>query len=185
MFRPVSIPHLLTAEQLERISIPGKVVELVRGQLVVHEPPGTWHGAIAAKLGSRLSAFVEQGLGLVFAQDTGFKIGFNPDTVRAPDVAFLRREDSEIIQRRGYAPVAPNLLAEVLSPDDRAGEVLDKVAQWLAAGTKIVWVIDPERREARVHRGDGSIAVLHENDVLDGEDVLPGFTCRLRDILDL
>ncbi len=71
----------------------------------------------------------------------------------------------------------------MLSPDDRPGEVLAKVADWLAAGTKIVWVIDPERREARVYRLDGSLSVLSSDDSLDGEDVLPGFTCPLKDVL--
>src|SRR5881396_2280314 len=127
MFRPVSIPHLLTADELERISVPGKVVELVRGRLVVHEPPGTYHGAIAAKLAYYLGDFaLRHGSGTIFAQDTGFKVGSNPDTVRAPDVAYIRRERTEQIQRRGYAALAPDLLAEVLSPNDSPGEVLEK-----------------------------------------------------------
>src|SRR6266516_2448340 len=160
MLRGVSTAPVLTAADVERMSLPGKQVELVRGQLVVREPPGTWHGAIAAKLAYHLSDFANrQGLGLVFAQDTGFKIASDPDTVRAPDV-----------------------LAEILSPDDRPGEVLAKVADWLAAGTKLVWVVDPERSEVRVYRYDGSLSVLREHDSLDGEDVLPGFTCPLSDV---
>ena len=175
---------MLTAEEVERISIPGKVTELVRGRLVVRDPPGTWHGAISAKLTYLLVGFVHhQGLGLVFAQDTGFKIGSDPDTVRAPDVACVARERVGVIRERGYAELAPDLLAEVLSPDDRPGEVLAKVADWPAAGTKIVWVVDPERREARVHLQDGSLSILGNVDSLDGEDVLPEFTCSLSDVL--
>ena len=75
--------------------------------------------------------------------------------------------------------MAPDLLAEILSPEDRPAEVLAKVADWLAAGTKIVWVVDPERREVRAYRQDGSLSVLRSSDSLDGEDVLPGFTCPL------
>ncbi|HEV8304494.1 MAG TPA: Uma2 family endonuclease [Gemmatimonadales bacterium] len=177
-------PLLLTAEDVERISLPGKQVELVRGRLVVREPPGTWHGAIAANLAYYLSDFVRrQGLGHVFAQDTGFKIASDPDTVRAPDVAFIARERSALLRSRGYAAAAPDLLAEILSPEDRPAEVLSKVADWLAAGTKIVWVVDPERQETRVYRQDGSLAVLGRGDSLDGEDVLPGFTCPLSDVL--
>src|SRR5207249_5411824 len=87
MLRGVSTAPVLTAADVERMSIPGKQVELVRGQLVVREPPGTWHGAVAANLAYLLGEFVRRhGLGLVFAQDTGFKIGSDPDTVRAPDV---------------------------------------------------------------------------------------------------
>lgn len=184
MFRTVTTPRLLTAEDVQRISLPGKQVELVRGRLVVREPPGTWHGVIAAKLGYYVSAFVRQhGVGSVAAQDTGFKIGSDPDTVRAPDVAFIGHERAALIRARGYAAIAPDLLAEILSPDDRPAEVLAKVADWLAAETKIVWVVDPERQEARVYRQDGSLTVLRSDDSLDGEDVLPGFTCPLAAVL--
>jgi Uma2 family endonuclease len=169
---------LLTAADVERMSLPGKQVELVRGRLIVREPPGTRHGVIAAKLAYYLSDFVHRhGLGLVAAQDTGFKITRDPDTVRAPDVAFVGLEGAGRIPARGYAELAPDLLAEVLSPDDAPAEVLAKVADWLAAGTKLVWLVDPHRSEVRVYRQDGSLSVLRENDSLDGENVLPGFTC--------
>src|SRR6266566_2718731 len=150
----------------------------------MREPPGTWHGAISAKLTYLLVGFVHhQGLGAIFAQDTGFKIGSDPDTVRAPDVAFVARERVAVIRERGYAELAPDLLAEILSPDDRPAEVLAKVADWLAAGTKIVWVVDPERRVAQVYRQDGSLSVFGSDGSLDGEDVLPGFSCPLTDVL--
>jgi len=184
MLRRVSASPSLTAADVERMSIPGKQVELVRGQLVVREPPGTWHGAIAANLAYLLGDFVRRHrLGLVFAQDTGFKIGSDPDTVRAPDVAFVARDRTGLIRARGYAELAPDLLAEILSLDDRPADVLAKVADWLGAGTKLVWVIDPERSEARVYRRDGSLSILREHDSLDGEDVLPGFACPLRAVL--
>ena len=184
MLRSVSASLPLTAADVVRMSIPGKQVELVRGQLVVREPPGTWHGAIAANLAYLLGDFVRRhGLGLVFAQDTGFKIGSDPDTVRAPDVAFVARDRTGLIRARGYAEMAPDLLAEILSPDDRPADVLAKVADWLGAGTQLVWVIDPDRSEARIHRRDGSLSILREHDSLEGEDVLPGFSCPLRAVL--
>jgi Uma2 family endonuclease len=184
MLRTVSASPLLTAADVERMSIPDKQVELVRGRLVVREPPGTWHGVVAANLAYFLGDFVRRHeLGLVLAQDTGFKIESNPDTVRAPDVAFVTRDRTAAIRTRGYAELAPDLLAEIVSPDDRPAEVLAKVADWLGAGAKLVWVIDPERTEARVYRRDGSLAVLREHDSFDGEDVLPGFSCPLRDVL--
>jgi Uma2 family endonuclease len=184
MFPPVKTPSAVTAAELERISLPGKVVELVRGRLVVREPPGTRHGAIAANLAYYVADYVRRhGLGTVFAQDTGFKIQSDPDTVRAPDVAFVALERADRIPARGYAALAPDLLAEVLSPDDRPGEVLAKVADWLSAGVRLVWVVDPERLEARIYRPDGSLTVLGEHDALDGEDVLPGFTCPVMQIL--
>src|SRR6266568_5879485 len=184
MLHDVSTSPLMTAEEVERISIPGKVTELIRGRLIVREPPGTHHGAIAANLTYYLADFVRRhGSGAMFAQDTGFKIASDPDSVRAPDVAFVARERTGLIRSRGYAELAPDLLAEILSPDDRPAEVLAKVADWLAAGTKLVWVVDPERSEVRVYRSDGSLSVLREHDSLDGEDVLPGFTCPLSDVL--
>jgi len=185
MLDGVSTSALVTAEEVQRISLPGKVTELVRGRLIIREPPGTHHGAIAANLAYYLSDFVRRhGSGAIFAQDTGFKIAADPDSVRAPDVAFVARERTGLIRSRGYAELAPDLLAEILSPDDQPAEVLAKVADWLAAGTRIVWVIDPQRRDARVYRQDGSLTVLGSDDSLEGEAVLPGFACSLKDILD-
>ena len=175
---------LMTAEQLEYIDIPGKVTELIRGRLVVREPPSTWHGLVSANVCYFISHFVRQRkLGDVFAQDTGFKIESNPDTVRAPDVAFLARERAATIPARGYAALAPDLAVEVRSPNDRTGELLAKVAAWLDAGVRIVWVIDPERREARVYRPDGSLDIIAAGGSLDGEDVLPGFSVSLSDAI--
>ena len=175
---------LMTAEELERLDIPGKVTELVRGRLIVREPPGTYHGGIAATLCMLLGNFVRrEKLGAVFAQHTGFKIESNPDTVRAPDVAYLCNERMGAVSRRGYAPVAPDFAAEVLSPDDRASEVLAKVTALLSAGSRLVWVVDPDREEVRVYRPDGSMTIIPGDGSLDGEDVLPGFTCSVREVL--
>lgn len=118
---------------------------------------------------------------MVFAQDTGFQIESNPDTVRAPDAAFLTAARAAAIHDRGYARVAPDLVAEVLSPDDRRGDVRAKVADWLAAGVRLVWVIDPRPRAADVYRPGGSVSSGETR--LDGEDVLPGFTCAVDDLL--
>ncbi len=181
---PVKQTPLMTAEELERLDIPGKVTELIRGQLIVREPPGTRHGIVAATLCIILGSFVRrEKLGVVAGQDTGFKIESDPDTVRAPDVAFLSTARLGAVGRRGYAAVAPDLAAEVVSPDDRAGEILTKVGAWLSAGTKLVWVVDPDREEVRVYRPDGSARIIHGDGTLDGEDVLSGFTCSVREIL--
>jgi Uma2 family endonuclease len=176
---------LLTAEDVERISLPGKQVELVRGRLIIREPPGTRHGVIAAKLAYLLSDFVyTHKLGIVAAQDTGFKIGGEPDTVRAPDVAFVSREREDQIPVRGYASIAPDLLAEILSPDDAPADVLAKLADWLAAGVRVVWLVDPRRREIHVYRQDGTLSLLHDQDSVDGEGVLPGFSCPVARIFE-
>ena len=181
----VSTPELLTADDLLRLNVQDKRTELVRGRLIVREPPSFYHGVVAMRIGRRLAEFVEtQRLGIVVAAETGFRLFSAPDTVRAPDVGFIcASRIPDPIPRRGYASLAPDLAVEVLSPDDRPGEVLAKVADWLTAGSRLVWVIDPERRSARVCREDGSETLLGEEESLIGEDVLPGFACPLRQIL--
>jgi Uma2 family endonuclease len=98
-------------------------------------------------------------------------------------MAFVRRERLPDPEPTGFPDLAPDLVVEVLSPGDRPGEVLGKVADWLSAETRLVWVVDPERRLARVYRHDGTEAVVTAESALDGEDVLPGFRCSLASIL--
>jgi Uma2 family endonuclease len=173
----------MTADELLHAAIPDKRTELVRGVLVVREPAGSTHGIVAMNLGAALAVHVRQaGAGAVFAAETGFKLTTNPDTVRAPDVAFVARDRVPPRESRGFPALAPDLVVEVLSPEDRPGEVLAKVADWLTAGTRLVWVVDPERRQARVYRADGSETVVPGDGALEGEDVLPGFTCLLASI---
>ena len=179
-----SPPALMTAEELLRTGISGKRTELVRGVLVVREPPGWLHGRVAMELARQIANHVAaHRLGAVLTAETGFTLARRPDTVRAPDVAFVRGERVPDPEPRGFAELAPDLAVEVLSPGDRPGEVLAKVADWLTAGTRLVWVVDPERRLARVYRHDGSESIVGADEALDGEDVLPGFVCPLASIL--
>lgn len=181
---PMTPPALLTAEELLDLHIPDKHVELVRGVLVVREPPGGRHGRIAMNLAVELVNHVRaHQLGVVYAAETGFTLARHPDTVRAPDVAFIRRERLPHPEPLGYPELAPDLVVEVLSPGNRPGELLAMIADWLSAGTKLVWVIDPDRRVARVYRVDGTEAIVSAAQTLDGEDVVPGFSCSLADIL--
>ena len=178
-----SMAQLLTAEDVLRLTIPGKSAELVRGHLVVREPPSSRHGSVAARLTYLLSDHVyRHHLGVVF-QESGFKIESDPDTVRAPDVAFVDRSRAGQIPATGYAPFAPDFAAEVVSPGDRPGELLAKVGQWLDAGTTLVWVIDPARVKASVYRDDGEVTIVALDGQLDGAPVLPAFTCSLGDLL--
>jgi Uma2 family endonuclease len=178
--------QLLTAEELERLDIPDKRTELVRGRLIVREPAGYQHGIITARLTSRIDAHVAaHTLGVVLAAETGFKIASNPDTVRAPDVGFIRAERVPDPAPRGFAHLAPDLAVEVLSDGDRPGDVLAKISDWLRAGSRLVWVVDADRRVARVYRADGSVSLVASDETLDGEDVLPGFSCRLETVLGL
>jgi Uma2 family endonuclease len=175
---------LVTADELLNLEMPNRSVELVRGRLMVSEPPGYRHGAVAAEVLFRIMQHVKlQGRGQVFAAETGFHLARDPDTVRAADVAFLSRDRLPDPIPPGYAALGPDLVVEVLSPRDRPGAVLAKVGDWLDAGSRLVWVIDPVRREGRVYRADGSESLVKDDEVLDGEDVLPGFRCVLGEVL--
>lgn len=177
-------PELLTADELWRVHIPDKRVELVRGVLQVREPPGYLHNRVMTELARVLANYaLDQGLGRVLAGDTGFRIGANPDTVRGPDIAFVSREREPEPSLRGFPALAPDLVVEVVSHHDRPGEVLAKVADWLSGGARLVWVIDPERRVARVYRADGSETIVGAEGQLDGEDILPGFSCAVSSIV--
>ncbi len=168
----------VTAEELLRHTLPGKRTELVRGALRVREPAGFRHGEIAARLARVVGNHVDRhGLGSVLAAETGFALARDPDTVRAPDVAFVSHARLPDTRPTGFAEFAPDLAVEVLSPGDRPGDVLGKVADWLDAGSAMVWVVDPSSRHVRVYRKDGSESIVEQTDSLSGEDVLPGFAC--------
>ena len=177
-------PALMTADELLHSNIPDKRTELVRGVLVVREPAGYNHGRVIAQLTGRLWSHVERtAAGQLLGAETGFTLFRDPDTVRAPDIAFVHRDRLPDPASRGFVDRAPDLVVEVLSPDDRPGEILGKVGDWLQAGTRLVWVIDPERRTARIYRADGSQTSVTEAGELSGEEVLPGFACPLSSLL--
>ena len=180
----MSAPALLTAEELLQLNLPNKRTELVRGRLLVREPAGYVHGDVAMLIGAAVLQHVEaNSLGRVFAAETGFTLARGPDTVRAPDVAFIRSERLPSPPPRGFAELAPDLAVDVLSPDDRPGEVLQKVADWLNAGTLLVWVVDPRRRIGRAYRADGSETQVDDEGWLEGEELLPGFRLSLKAVL--
>ena len=177
--------EVMTADDLLLLRLPGKSTELVRGELVVREPPSTYHGRVQSTLNIIVGSYVRaNALGAVFGQDTGFKIRADPDTVRAPDLAFVQRDRVGQIGTRGYAAIVPDLVAEILSPDDRPGDVLMKVGEWLDAGVTLVWVIDTDRRTANVYRSDGTVGTIVSGDDLDGETVLPGFRCPISELFE-
>jgi len=173
--------HITTAAQLLEASGLGRC-ELVRGELIMMSPAGSEHGSIIVNITAPLATFVKQHrLGHVFSADTGFHIARDPDTVRAPDVAFVRQERIAGEIPKGFFPGAPDLAVEVVSPGDRASEVLAKVQDWLEAGSAAVWIVDPHTRRVSVYRG-GEVAVLKEADSLAGGDLLPGFSLPVTDV---
>lgn len=177
-------PLGMTAEQLFELPDDGMRHELVEGELRTMAPAGEHHGWVALALGSKIFEYVEQRrLGRAYAAETGFVIHRGPDTVRAPDVAFVAAPRVSEIPARGFAELAPDLVVEVVSPSDRASDVSSKAAMWLDAGVRLVWVVDPQARLAAVHHPGGLVTVLREDGHLDGEDVLPGFRLPLASLL--
>jgi Uma2 family endonuclease len=176
-------PEPMTAEELLRISLPNLRTELVDGELFVSEPAGFVHGVVAQRIALAMGVHVNSyHLGIVVAAETGFVLRRGPDTVRAPDVGFIARERIPDPPPRGFAELAPDLVAEVLSPDDRPGAVAAKTNDWLASGVRVVWIVDPARRTAHVWRSDGSVTDLAVGDALDGEGVIPGLRVPLDDL---
>jgi Uma2 family endonuclease len=136
-------------------------------------PTGGQHGQLAMEIGHHLANFVShRGVGTVLAAETGFVLSREPDTVRAPDAAFVRsgREIGE-----AFIEGAPELAVEVLSPSDRPGYIREKVAEWLEAGAEAVWVLDPRKQTAEIHVAARPPQLLGIEDTLQGGDVLPGF----------
>jgi Uma2 family endonuclease len=152
--------------------------ELVGGRLYEMEPPGAEHGRVAMVIGALLYAHVRQrALGTTFAAETGFQLASDPDTVRAPDVAFVRRERADAVgSPDGYWPGSPDLAVEVTSPRGRASAVEAKALDWLDAGTCAVVVVDPRLRTAMVHRARHDIRILGADEPLELGDVVPGWS---------
>ena len=180
----VTQTELVTAEELFNMPYDGFRYELVRGELRKMAPPGAYHAKSATRVGRWLADYVDdKNLGEVYIAEIGFRIGTNPDHVRAADVAFVRQErEDEIGNIHGYFPGAPDLAIEVISPNDRYSEVTEKVRDWLDAGTRMVVVVNPRRRDVTVHLPGKDAITLTEEDTLDGGDVVPGWTLPVRDI---
>jgi Uma2 family endonuclease len=172
----ITVEHLITAAELLQSPGLGRC-ELVNGELIQMTPAGFEHGRIAAEIGWVLKEYVKRcPHGTVTGAETGFQIGRDPDTVRAPDAAFIRADRVPLTPVRGFFPEPPDLAVEVLSPGDRASEVVAKVRDWLAAGCRMVWVVDPDTTTVTVYRGRDQITILSSSDLLVGDDVLPGFS---------
>ena len=171
--------QLLTAADLMRLCSRGVRGELIRGVLHETMPTGQEHGEIAANLVFELMSFVKpRKLGRLTASDAGVWLERNPDTVREPDVAFFSAEQAPPgVRVRGYSETVPELVAEIASPGDSRRETRDRARMWLGHGVRLVWVVHPDTRTLDVHRAGRAIATLGEGDAIDGEDVLPGFSC--------
>lgn len=178
-------PNVTTADQLLALQDPGWRHELWSGDLRRMRFADAEHGCVAARIGSAIGGHVcDMHLGRTFATGTGFAIARDPDTVLAPDVAFVRTDRLPPKGSPGFFPGAPDLAVEVLSPDDTRRKVAIKVAAWLEHGTREVWVVDPKRRTLTVHTADSAPITLHHDATLHDSAVLPGFTLALAELFD-
>ena len=182
-----TLPKLLTAEDLLRLHSEGVRGELIRGVLCETMASGGEHGEIVVNMTLLLGNLVkQQKLGRLAASDVGVRLQRNPDTIREPDLAFISAERLPLDTRvTAYYEIPPDLVVEIVSPNDSYGSVHDKGCMWLRYGVRIVWVVNPQFRSVEVHSEGPSLLRLTENDTLDGSDVLPGFSCTVSDLFDL
>lgn len=186
------VQQLITAEQFATMKLDGPA-ELVRGEIVYLNRPATkvselsgafcmpqnYHGYVTAAIVGLLFMWNRKhGLGLVLSNDSWVQTDYDPDSVRGPDVIYIRRDKlpTEKLQR-GVMTTPPDLVVEVLSPSDRWPDVLDKVSEFLRSGIDEVWIVDPDKRSLDIHRADQSPVHFAKTDTLIRPDLLPGFAC--------
>jgi Uma2 family endonuclease len=179
--------RLITADELIRMPEDEFRYELVKGELRRKPLGGLTHSMVSSNLVFELHRFAKANrLGVVLASNTGFQLAFDPDTVLAPDGAFIRRD--RVLEAgglpEGYWPGAPDLAVEVISPDDTYTDVDEKVIDWLEAGTRIVIVINPWARSVMVHRSPTDVVRLTESDTLTLGDLVPGFEIRVAELFE-
>lgn len=175
--------RLVTAEEL--FARKNDRCELVRGEVFELTPPGGEHGAIVTDLAYLLKRAKPKEAGLrAFAGDPGFLLARDPDTVRAPDLALVRRDRLEGVDLRKYLPLAPDLAVEVVSPGDSFPEVEARARMWLDFGVPIVWMVEPSSRRIYVHRPGHPRLELAGDDLLTGGDVFPAFSVPAREVFD-
>ncbi len=176
-------PQIVTAEAFWQLPETEQHRELVRGEVVETMPPGGRHGIIAIEIAFRLRDWVRQGASGYVGAESGFILSRNPDTVRSPDVFYVR---ADRIPATGvpeaFWDMAPDLAIEIVSPSESADEVLEKVRDYLTAGTALVWVVYPRSQTVMVYTPDGHAQTYSSQDVLQNADVLPGFTCVVADL---
>ena len=180
-------PKPLTAEDLLRLDSKGVKGELIRGRLCETMSVGGEHGEVVLKLGFLMGSVVIPGrLGRLAGSDAGVILERDPDTVREPDIAFISAARMPLAERvTGYYEIVPDLVVEIASPSDSRRAVNDKARMWRSYGVPLVWTVFANPRSVEVHRADGSTITLYEDDILDGGEILPGFSVLVRDIFEL
>ena len=175
---------LLTVDGLEGLDLP-ESWELVQGRVIELSPTGAWSGRVGGRFyGHLLVAGESTGLGYAFPADTGFVLFADRRTMRAPDAAFVLRErlPSAGPELRAFVPIPPDIAVEVLSPSDRMADALEKVAMYLRAGVRLVWLADPDRRTVVVFTADALPSILGVDATLDGGEILPDLRLPVADL---
>ncbi|HZS48377.1 MAG TPA: Uma2 family endonuclease [Blastocatellia bacterium] len=176
----------VTANELLSMTDDGFRYELIKGELRKTSPSGNKHGRTASRINGSLDPFVSKNkLSAVYAAETGFLISTDPDTVRAPDVAFIAQSRlDEIGDMEGFLPCAPDFVVEVISPSDTYAEVEEKVFHWLSAGSRVVAVANGRNRTVTIYRSRTNVVILTGDDILEVNDILPGWSITIKDIFE-
>lgn len=175
--------HLITAEEFWLSPATSSNHELVRGEIIKLIPPGGYHGAIAVAVAMLLRLWAQRSGGGYVAVEAGYQLAHDPDTVRGPDISYIRADRIPATGvPEGFWTLAPDVAIEIVSPSETALEVREKVRDFLAAGTPLVWTIYPRMREVVVHNADGSAQTYTNDDVLAFPDILPGFSCTVAEL---
>jgi Uma2 family endonuclease len=176
------LPRPITGEMLFKLGDIGRT-ELVRGEIVYMSPTGHPHGFLESNFDRVLGTFVHQHkLGRVFVGEVGIYTQRNPDTVRAADVAFISRQRWSQVRSQSYLDVAPELVIEILSPDDAWGEVMEKLEEYFTSGVLAVWIADPKRQQVYIYHSLTEVQRLSAGDVLADDKVLPGFNVPVAEL---
>lgn len=185
----LELDHLVTAEEFARLPKGDECSdyrwELVEGRVVRMSPPGVRHGRVASCVTVILESYGRSsGVGVTVGE-AGYRLGSTPDTVRGPDVSFVRLERvPESGLPVGWGAAAPDLAVEILSPDNRMPEMRRKLAHYFEAGTQVAWVIDPDAQTVTVYERHAAPVILGIADTLGGGDVLPALSCAVAAIFD-
>jgi Uma2 family endonuclease len=177
--------RLVTAEEFLQLGSKMACAELIAGRVIELSPAGAEHSSLGGRVFARLLAHADDtDAGMCTTADGGYVLSRDPDVVRAPDAAFVARDRlPDGRAPRMFFEGAPDIAVEVMSPSEAAGEIEAKTQQYLRAGTRLVWIIYPDEKLARVWRADGTTTLIEEDGSLVGEDVLPGFELPLGDVL--
>jgi Uma2 family endonuclease len=169
----------VTVAEFETLPDDGNLHELDAGELVAMPPRGFTHGRVQAAVLEALSRSLDRGIAL---GRCGFRLA--PDVVLAPDAAFIREERRAQMAGDRYCEFGPDLAVEILSPDDNAARLQRKIAKYLAAGTSIVWVLDPDSVTVQVYQKPGIFRTLTADDLIDAPELLPGFSIPVRALFE-